>query len=105
MVDHALPGWRLFLDLKLVSPSFSVREAVNGYIDAGVAAVSTYTYMATSEAALAACDSELRIWHVHALTTTTEYERMAVRSAVPMVASTGNGRWPARVLASRGVVD
>ena len=47
VVDRALPGWELFLDLKLVSPSFSVREAVNRYIDAGLAAVSTYTNVAT----------------------------------------------------------
>ena len=53
VVDHALPGWKLVLDLKLVSPSFSVREVVNHYIDAGIAAVSTYTNVATPEATLA----------------------------------------------------
>ena len=45
-------GWKLFVDLKLVSPSFSVRAAVNRYINARLAAVSTYN-VATPEATLA----------------------------------------------------
>ena len=45
-------GWKLLGDLKVVSPSFSVRAAVNRYINARLAAVSTYN-MTTPEATLA----------------------------------------------------
>ena len=62
------PGIKIFVDLKLADTPDTVCEAVKRFADAGVAAVSTFTRLATIAAIEASAGTDLRVWQVLRLT-------------------------------------
>lgn len=86
---HSAKGFpneiKIFLDLKLADTADTVREAVRRFADAGISAVSTSTYEATSAAMEATFHyGDLQVWQLMRLTEDTS-------SWIPGQICTGHG--------------